>query len=72
MVSKWAIGHLGYEMMFSCLRLVDLIVSDIFVVDWEKELSKDLTDYEVVGGDDDAAALERELMEEMSKSTDLK
>jgi len=38
--------------------------------EWEAELQKELTDYEVVGeaSAEDDAALEKEIMEEMSKS----
>ena len=42
-------------------------------LEWEEELQKELTDFEVVGDADDIddAALEKEIMKEMS-SSDLK
>ena len=40
------------------------------LAEWEAELQKELTDYEVVGGASavDDAALEKEIMDEMNKS----
>ena len=58
-------------LLYYVVRINNVFVYLIFSsAEWEAELQKELTDYEVVGGASavDDAALEKEIMDEMNKS----
>lgn len=64
LLSQWLTVYLnGSFIYWDCVCIIHL-------AEWEAELQKELTDYEVVGeaSAEDDAALEKEIMEEMSKS----